>query len=148
MLVALTTRHWLGLVEACGAMEAVRDLEERTGRSLGDEGNRYAVRDEITALLCPWFAAHSFDQVTAALDRARVPWGEYRTISQMATAPDGLVARSAIFEAGPDGYPVARSVVRTSAWQSRSISPPTPTAVEQVLADWSPTKAPVAPGGH
>jgi 2-methylfumaryl-CoA isomerase len=148
MLVALTTRHWLGLVEACQLTSAVQDLERSTGRSLRDEGERYAARHQITALLRPWFASRSFADVTASLDAARVPWGEYQTITHMATAPDGLVARSAIFDPGPDGYPVPRSVARTTAWKSASTPPPTHTALEQVLADWSRTTAAVTSGGH
>jgi len=145
MLVALTSRQWLGLVEVCRIADAVAALERRTGTTLRDEGSRYALREDITELLGPWFASRSFAQVTATLDAARVPWGEYRTVRDMATAPDGLVARSAIFDPGPEGYPVPRSVARSAAWESIPPPPPMHSTVDEVLADWSKTTT--APSG-
>lgn len=148
MLVALTTRQWLGLVDACQITSAVEALERRIRASLRDEGSRYAMRNHITALLEPWFASRSFGEVTASLDAARVPWGEYRSIRQMATAPDGLVARSAIFQLGPEGYPVPRSVARSTAWESAETPAPMHATADQVLADWSKTTTAAPHGGR
>ena len=59
MVIGLTRRQWHGLVKATGSEEAMEALAARTGRDLDDEGARWELRDEITAILAPWFAARA-----------------------------------------------------------------------------------------
>ncbi len=82
MVVGLTDLQWSTLVKATGIGDAVGALAQRLGLDLADEGHRFRARDEIAALLAPWFAARTLDEVRAALDAHRVTWGPYRTVRQ------------------------------------------------------------------
>lgn len=143
MVVALTRRHWRALVDLTGIAGIIASLESHYGVTFDDEGARYAHRAEITALLAPWFRRQSRDDAAAALDDAQVPWGDYRSFTEMATADDGLVARSEIFDHirdDPAGtYPVPRAVARSVGWGTQ------PTAARRVasseaLAAWTEGK--------
>jgi 2-methylfumaryl-CoA isomerase len=82
MVVGLTDLQWSTLVKATGIGDATTALAQRLGLDLADEGHRFRARDEIAALLTPWFAARTLDEVRAALDAQRVTWGAYRTVRQ------------------------------------------------------------------
>jgi 2-methylfumaryl-CoA isomerase len=82
MVVGLTALQWSTLVQATGTADAMAALGARLGLDLSDEGNRFRARDEITALLAPWFAARDHAEVARTLDAARVTWGPYRTVRE------------------------------------------------------------------
>ena len=82
MVVGLTEMQWNTLVNATGIADAVRDLGALLNIDLADEGNRFRAREAIAALLDPWFAARTIDEVRASLDAARVTWAPYRTLRQ------------------------------------------------------------------
>ena len=50
------------------------------------EEERYRHRETIAAILRPWFAGRDLDQASAELDRARVLWGPYRGMADVAAA--------------------------------------------------------------
>jgi 2-methylfumaryl-CoA isomerase len=82
MVIGLTDRQWRGLVKATGTGEAMTGLESRKGISLKDEGNRWRLRHEITAILAPWFAARPLPEVAAALDEQGCTWSEFRSFAR------------------------------------------------------------------
>mgnify|MGYP006276008587 CR=1 FL=1 len=82
MVIGLTDRQWRGLVKATGTAEEMAALESRAGMSLKDEGNRWRLRHEITAILAPWFAARPLAEVAAALDAAGCTWSEFRSFAR------------------------------------------------------------------
>lgn len=82
MVVGLTHLQWSTLVKATGIADGVAALAARASLDLADEGNRFRLRDEIAALLTPWFAARTLAEVRSALDASRVTWGPYRTVRQ------------------------------------------------------------------
>ena len=89
MVVGLTALQWNTLVQATGIADAVAALANRLRLDLADEGDRFRARDEIAALLVPWFAARDLAEVARALDAARVTWGPYRTVREaLAEDPD------------------------------------------------------------
>lgn len=89
MVVGLTDQQWQTLQAATGVADAIAALGTRLGLDLTDEGNRFRAREEIAALLAPWFAARTLAQVTEAFAKARVTWGPYRTMRQaLAEDPD------------------------------------------------------------
>jgi crotonobetainyl-CoA:carnitine CoA-transferase CaiB-like acyl-CoA transferase len=83
MVCALTSRQWRALGQATELTEAFRALGERHGVDLEEEGARFELREEIVALLAPWFAERSLEEAAAVLDRANVSWGPYRTFKQL-----------------------------------------------------------------
>jgi 2-methylfumaryl-CoA isomerase len=83
MIVALTGRQWTALVEVTGTAEAFRSLEGVTGHDLSSEDGRFGARDLIAAVLRPWFAARTLDEIRAAFEDTGVSWGPYQTFRQL-----------------------------------------------------------------
>ena len=83
MIIALTPRHWSSLVEATGTAGAMARLEGELGVDLSDEGDRFAARERIAAILEGWFCRHTTAEVSRVLDRYRICWGPYRTVREL-----------------------------------------------------------------
>jgi 2-methylfumaryl-CoA isomerase len=83
MIVAITPRQWTALVGATGIAAGVADIEARTGLDLGDEGERFAARGDIAALIAPWCAARTLGEIAEAFGPTGVCWGPYQTFHQM-----------------------------------------------------------------
>ena len=69
-----------------GRPRSSRRIETALDADLRQEEERYRHRETIAAILRPWFAARDLDQVSAELDRARVLWGPYRGMADVAAA--------------------------------------------------------------
>jgi 2-methylfumaryl-CoA isomerase len=83
MVVALTGRQWTALVDVTGTAEAFKSLEGVTGHDLSSEDGRFGARDLIAAVLRPWFAARTLDDLRAAFEDTGVSWGPYQTFRQL-----------------------------------------------------------------
>jgi 2-methylfumaryl-CoA isomerase len=83
MVCALTRRQWKCLVEATGLAAAIASLEDLHKVDFGDEGARFIHRGEISALVEPWVAGRTFDDVRATFDAHEVLWGPYRTFKEL-----------------------------------------------------------------
>ncbi len=93
MVVGLTTTQWHSLTKATGLQQAVVALGERLGLDLEDEGNRFRARQQIAALLEPWFFARTLVEAAHILDAHRVTWGPYRSLREtLAHDPDCSLA--------------------------------------------------------
>jgi 2-methylfumaryl-CoA isomerase len=86
MVVALTEGQWKALQAATGTTKVFEALETALGTDLHVEEERYRHRETIAAILRPWFAGRHLDQASAELDRARVLWGPYRGMADVAAA--------------------------------------------------------------
>jgi len=82
MVVGLTEMQWRCLVKATGIENEIVALGTRLGLDLDDEGNRYRARQQIAALLEPWFHARTLSQARQLLEAHRVTWGPYRSIRE------------------------------------------------------------------
>ena len=91
MLCALTARQWHSLMEVAGITESVAALESQLGVDLDEEGTRYKCRHAITALIEPWIAMRTLDEVAHAFDAAGLLWGPYRTFKEMVAANPEIV---------------------------------------------------------
>jgi 2-methylfumaryl-CoA isomerase len=88
MVVTLTARHFADLTRVTGLAETFGGLEKLLGADFGKDGDRYQHREVIAALLDPWFAARSVDEIAAALAGTSVLWERYRTFAELAADPD------------------------------------------------------------
>lgn len=86
IVVALTPRQWAGLIEATGTGAAMTALEKQHGVDLRDEGARYELRYQISALVDAWISAHPYAEVALELDAHGVLWGPYQTFQELAAA--------------------------------------------------------------
>lgn len=83
MVCALTRRQWKGLAEATGLATAFASLEALHNVDLGDEGARFVHRREISALVEPWVAGRTLEEVRSTFDAHGVLWGAYRTFKEL-----------------------------------------------------------------
>ena len=83
MVIGLTARQWSALVETTGTRNAMNALAKRGDIDLNDEGGRYRARDEIAAILRPWFAARDLAVVKRTFEGTGVAWGPYQTFAQL-----------------------------------------------------------------
>jgi 2-methylfumaryl-CoA isomerase len=87
MVVTLTARHYRDLARVTGKAEALAAVEQALGADFTQDNDRYAHREVIAALLVPWFAGHTTDEVTEALKGTSVLWERYRTFAGLAADP-------------------------------------------------------------
>ena len=89
MVVGLTDMQWQCLTRATGLQEAIAALGTRLGLDLEDEGNRFRARQQIAALMEPWFHARTLAEAADLLNAHRVTWGPYRSVREaLACDPD------------------------------------------------------------
>jgi 2-methylfumaryl-CoA isomerase len=142
MVVALTARQWRALVEATDSGQAVNALSEATGFDLDTESGRFLARDFLVAVLRPWFASHSLDEVRAVFAQHGVSWGPYQTFSQLVEEDPRCSEANPMFEQvehpGVGTYLMPRSPLdfdlhgRLPAVRAPRLGEHT----EEVLADW------------
>ncbi|WP_433501559.1 CoA transferase [Sphaerimonospora sp. CA-214678] len=83
MVVALTSRHWRDLVAVTGLTGAVTALETALGADFSTEGDRFAYREALAALLGGWFAGHDLAWLEDRLRGTSVLWSTYRTFTEL-----------------------------------------------------------------
>ena len=83
MVVGLTTRQWQNLVDATGISDACAQIEKLLGVDLSDEGDRFAAREVIGAVLKPWIISRTLDEVAEIFDAHDVCWGRYQTFTEL-----------------------------------------------------------------
>lgn len=115
MVVALTSRQWRGLVETTGTAEAIAGIEASLGVDLRREGERYRLRELISALLRPWFAARTVADAARELTAGHVLWSRYRSTADIvADLRDGTASAvlGEIDQPGIGPFFAARSPIR------------------------------------
>jgi 2-methylfumaryl-CoA isomerase len=90
MVVTLTARHYADLARVTGRTGALAAVERALGADFSQDGDRYAQREVIAALIAPWFADHTTNEVTEALRGTSVLWERYRTFAELAAAQETL----------------------------------------------------------
>jgi 2-methylfumaryl-CoA isomerase len=90
LVVTLTARHYADLARTTGRAKALAAVEGALGADFTLDGDRYAHREVIAALLAPWFAGHTTSEVAGALAGTSVLWERYRTFADLAADPATL----------------------------------------------------------
>ncbi len=120
MVVALTRRQWDNLLKVTETGEAMAALGSRLGLDLGEEGNRWLARREITAVLEPWFSARTFEDVAGPFAEGGVTFSRYRTFREaVAEDPDFSTDNpmmAVLDQPGIGRYPVPGSPVAFGAF--------------------------------
>ena len=80
MVIGLTTRQWSGLVKVTETGAQMEALAKRSGRDLTDEGARWDLRHDITAILAPWFAARRVGDFAEEFNKRGITWSMFRSI--------------------------------------------------------------------
>jgi 2-methylfumaryl-CoA isomerase len=98
MVAAISINQWKSLVATCGIGEQVAALERRLGLDFADEAQRYEAREEIAALVEPWFAARTRQQAEAALEANKACWGRYDTATGLLAHDPRVGEANPVFE--------------------------------------------------
>jgi 2-methylfumaryl-CoA isomerase len=141
MVIGLTDRQWRGLVAATGTGAAMEALAARLGRDLRREGERFAARAAITAILAPWFAARRVAEFGPAFDAAGVTWSEFRSFARAVREDPDLSPDNPIFavvdQPGIGAYPAPGTPFNLSGF-AREPARPAPRLgehSEEILAE-------------
>jgi len=97
MVVALTSRHFADLAAATGLAAAFAELERLLSADFGVDGDRYAHREVIAALLAPWFASRSIADIRRELSGTSVLWSRYGQFADL-LRDDDLAANPLLSE--------------------------------------------------
>jgi 2-methylfumaryl-CoA isomerase len=115
MVVTLTARHFRDLARVTGLAETFTGLEKLLGADFGADSDRYAHREVIAALLAPWFARHTVEEIAAAFAGTSVLWARYRTFAEVAADPGlldnrlaGLIDQPGVGRVLATGIPLAQ----------------------------------------
>ncbi|MEO8091815.1 MAG: CoA transferase [bacterium] len=141
MVVALTPSQWKALVEATGLHPAFELVEKAMGVDLSKEGDRFAAREVLGAILKPWMIIRSLDDISEIFDRHGVCWGPYQTFMQLVDEDPRCSTENPMFEEveqpGVGAYRMAGSPLLFSE-HGRLPATPAPTLGEhtdEILAD-------------
>jgi 2-methylfumaryl-CoA isomerase len=98
MIVALTTRQWHSLVEATGLHEAFGQIEATMGLDLEKEGDRFAAREVLGAMLKPWTVSRTLDEIREIFDANGVCWGPYQTFIELVDSDPRCSTENPMFD--------------------------------------------------
>ena len=141
MIIGLTDRQWALIVKVTETENAIQALENETQMSLRDEGNRWRLRDRITALLNPWFAARNVADFAAHFDQAGLTWSLFQSLQQALETDPDLQADNPIFELcdqpGLGRYPVPSLPVwfRNAGRSATKLAPRLGQHTEEILSE-------------
>ena len=85
MVIGLTQRQWEGLVKATGTADQMKLLAKRHKVDMSDEGVRWTLRHEITAILAPWFAERRIEDFASDFNAMSLTWSQFRSTKQAVT---------------------------------------------------------------
>ena len=127
MVAGISAGQWASLVKACGVEREIKALERSMQRDFAQEADRYDARDAIAALLEPWFAARSLQQVERTLDEHRVCWGLYQPVTDLLASDPRVSEANPVFSRmrtpGVGEHLAAGTAVRATGAASGSTGP-------------------------
>ncbi len=98
MIVAISPRQWRAIGTATGLADRFAMIGPMLDVDLSTEGGLYAARDAIAAVLGPWIAARTLDDVEAAFAGTGVLWGPYRDFGQLVAEDARCSTANPLFE--------------------------------------------------
>ena len=131
MVVAISLNQWQSLVEATDIEEHLPAMQHAFGADFTQEGERYRCRDAIAALLAPWFAARTLDEIRTELDEHGVCWGPYQTFTQILEEDWRASTKNPVF--GPVDHPGIGELLTPASPIRIPDMPPVPPASAPLL---------------
>jgi 2-methylfumaryl-CoA isomerase len=118
MICIFSDRHVDALAEAGGFTEAFAAIEKETGQNLKTDAGRWNARHRLIAVIEPWVAAHTAQQVSAALKKAGALWAPYQTFRELSQDREAVLDNpmfAVLDQPGIGRYPVAASPLQFGA---------------------------------
>ncbi|MFK7751728.1 MAG: CoA transferase [Sedimentitalea sp.] len=141
MVIGLTERQWAGLVKVTGTRDQMDALARRKGVNLDYEGTRWELRDEITAILKPWFAARAVSDFEDTFTKSGLTWSRFRTLQDALVHDPDMGTKNPMFETlhqpGLGSFPVPASPVSFSRAERKpaATAPALGVHTEEILGD-------------
>lgn len=133
VVVALTERQWKTLAEVTGIEQLATDPD------LGDFASRIRNTEKGVALLDPWMAARTSDELIEILTAARIPCGRVNDFDRL-NRDEQLTARGMITQTQGEGesFAIPGNPLKLSAhpWQPPAPGPKIDQHRADVLRDW------------
>ncbi|UYN93843.1 MAG: CoA transferase [Enhydrobacter sp.] len=126
MICIFSDRHVDALAAAGGFAEAFARLETEAGVDLKTDAGRWNARASLCAVIEPWVAAHTADEVSAALRKAGALWAPYLTFRELAADRDAVRDNpmfTVIDQPGIGAYPVAASPLQFGSFTREAPRP-------------------------
>lgn len=98
IVIGLTLRQWQGLISVTGLQKSITELEKSISVSLDHESNRWRYREEITALLKPWFAVRKVEDFETEFNAKGLTWSEFKTLKEAMAEDSDLSVENPLFE--------------------------------------------------
>ena len=110
MIIAVSPKQWKNLLAATGLESDVTSLEKNLKLNFAKEGDRFAAREELAALLEKWIKQKPLHEVTPIFNECGICWDKYQTIGQLVREDSDCSAKNPIFsninQPGIGTYPV------------------------------------------
>ncbi len=130
MLVAISDRQWKAIGVATGLTQKFEMIGPLMSVDLSTESGRFAARHVISAVLEPWFAAHTLQQIKTAFDRTSVLWGIYQDFAQLVKEDTRCSVSNPMFgDVEQPGIGRVLSARGPLAFRSSATLPPSPAPV-------------------
>ena len=98
MVVAISKRQWLSLVEATDIVEHLPAIEKALGVDLSKEGDRWDARDAIASFMAPFIEDHTLEEIAETFDAKGVCWGPYQTFTQLVNEDRRATVNNPMFD--------------------------------------------------
>lgn len=118
MICIFSDRHVDALAKAGGFAEAFRKIESDKGVDLKLEADRWNARAELCAVIEPWVAGQTAEEVGEKLRKEGALWAPYRTFRELAADKDTVLDNpmfTVIDQPGIGRYPVAAAPMQFGA---------------------------------
>jgi len=118
MICIFSDRHVDALASAGGFKQAFATIEKDTGFDLKSDAGRWHARDRLCAVIEPWVARHSAEEVGAALKKTGALWAPYKTFRELAADREAVLDNpmfTILDQPGIGRYPVAASPLQFGA---------------------------------
>jgi 2-methylfumaryl-CoA isomerase len=118
MVCMFSDRHVDALSAAGGFKDAFAAIEKKTGVDLKSDAGRWNARAELAAVIEPWVAALTAEEVSAVLKKAGALWAPYQSFRELAADKEAVQENplfTVIDQPGIGRYPVAASPLQFGA---------------------------------
>ena len=85
MLAAISGRQWRAIGKATGLADKLQMIGPLMDVNMDEEGGRFVARHAIAAVLEPWFATRTLQEIRQQLEGSGVLWGPYQDFRQLVT---------------------------------------------------------------
>lgn len=81
--VGISNKQWRSLLEASDSTAEVAALGDERSLDFGDEGDRFAAREDIKAIIQSWVGSRQLAEVASRFDELGVCWGRYQRFLEL-----------------------------------------------------------------